>query len=38
MYVYGACFYVCCGDYVGVCVNVRRVVAVVNDSVLTLEC
>ena len=39
MYVYGACFYVCCGDCVGVCGNVSCVPAVIKDSVvLALEC
>ena len=37
MYVYGVCcFYVCCGDCVGVCGNVFCVAAVVKDSVFTL--
>ena len=34
MYVYGAClFFVCCGDCVGVCVNVGCVPAFVENSV-----
>ena len=32
MYVYGACFDVCCSDCVGVCVNVCCVAAVVKNS------
>ena len=39
MYVYGAClFYVCCTNCVGGCWNVCCVTAVVNYSVLALEC
>ena len=39
MYAYGVClFYVCCIDCVGVCGNVCCVLAVVNESVLALEC
>ena len=30
------CFYACCGDFVGVCGNVCRVVGVVEDSVFNL--
>ena len=32
MCVYGACFYVCCSDCVGVCGKVCRVAAVVKNS------
>ena len=32
MYVYGACFYVCCSDCVGVCGNVCCVAAFAKDS------
>ena len=39
MYVYGACFYVCCSDCVGFCGNVCCVADVVKSSVfLALEC
>ena len=33
MYVYGACFFVCCSDCVGVCGNVCCVAVVVKNSV-----
>ena len=32
MFMAHVCFYVCCGDYVGVCGNVCCVAAVVKDS------
>ena len=39
VYVYGAYFYACCSDCVGVCGNVCYVAAVVEDRVfLALEC
>ena len=37
MDVYGARFYVCCSDCVGVCGNVCCVATVVKDSVLALD-
>ena len=37
MYIAHVCFYVCCSDCVGVCGNVCCVVAVVKDSVFSLE-
>ena len=36
MYVYGACFYVCCGDCVGVCGNACSVAAIVKIYFLVL--
>ena len=38
MYMAHVCFYICCSDCVGVCGNVGYVSAVVEDSVLALEC
>ena len=38
MYMVHVCFYVCCSDCVGVCGNVCCVAAIVENSVLPLEC
>ena len=39
MYMMYACFYICCGDRVGVCGNVCCVAAVVDNCVfLALKC
>ena len=38
VYMVHVCFYVCCGNSVGVCGNVCCVAAIVKDSVLAFEC